>query len=84
MAPPAHTDKAKQKKVQDLMAQYLTPQKINAAGIFDVKNTDKFFKDYYADQNSTSLTRKDTVINHLLCLQIMFEHFISKPKTVYA
>ena len=84
MAPPAHTDKAKQKKVQDLMAQYLTPQKINAAGIFDVKNTDKFFRDYYADQNSTSLTRKDTVINHLLCLQIMFEHFISKPKTVYA
>ena len=82
MAPPAHTDKAKQKKVRDLMAQYLTPQKINASGIFDAKRIDKFFKDYYVDQNSTSLTRKDTVINHLLCLQIVFEHFVSEPEAL--
>ena len=84
MAPPAHTDKAKQKKALDLVAQYLTPQKINASGIFDAKAIDKFFKEYDADQNSTSLTRKDTVINHLLCLQIMFEHFVSKPRALCA
>ena len=30
-----------------------------------------------ADVDNTSLTRKDTIINHLLCLQIMHELFIT-------
>ena len=84
MAPPAHTDKAKLRKVQDLVARYLTPQKVEASGILDTKSVDKFFNDYYADQSSASLIRKDTVINHLLCLQILFEHFVFEPKALCA
>lgn len=76
MAPPAHTDEHKARKLNDLIETYLTPDKVSDAGLFDRSKVAQFLTDYRADKDPVSLTRKDTLINHLLCLQIMHHLFV--------
>jgi asparagine synthase (glutamine-hydrolysing) len=76
MAPPAHTDEHKARKLNDLIETYLTPDKVSDAGLFDCSKVAQFLTDYRADKDPVSLTRKDTLINHLLCLQIMHHLFV--------
>ncbi len=75
MAPPAHTDKAKAAHVEALISEYLSPQKVSDAGLLDTKQVDSFLDGWRNDTDPTSLVRKDTLLNHLLCLQILHHQF---------
>ncbi|MEQ9823246.1 MAG: asparagine synthase (glutamine-hydrolyzing) [Puniceicoccaceae bacterium] len=78
MAPPAHTDPSKKRRLQELLDTYVNESRIRTAGLFDPVAVKHFLEAYHADQDPVSLTRKDTVVNHLLCLQIMDSLFIQR------
>ena len=75
MAPPAHTDKSKMAKVEELIGEYLNDSVIADAGICSPERVSKFLSDYRNDTNPTSLVRKDTLLNHLLTLHILHRQF---------
>lgn len=75
MAPPAHTDVAKQAKVEELIGEYLDHNTIADAGICSPERVGKFLRDYRSDTDATSLVRKDTLLNHLLTLHILHRSF---------
>lgn len=77
MAPPAHTDKAKQAKVEELIGEFLSPGMVEEAGVCSPERVQLFLDDYRADTDSTSLVRKDTLLNHLLTLHILHKQFIA-------
>ncbi|MCG8598572.1 MAG: asparagine synthase (glutamine-hydrolyzing) [Verrucomicrobiales bacterium] len=77
MAPPAHTDKAKQAKVEELIGEFLSPGTVEEAGVCSPERVQSFLDDYRADTDSTSLVRKDTLLNHLLTLHILHKQFIA-------
>ena len=79
MAPPAHTDEKKQAKLDELLEEYASPTKVKQAGLFDPQQVDTFINEYRNDKDTVSLTRKDTIVNHLLCLQILHRHFVEEP-----
>ncbi len=77
MAPPAHTDPLKQAEVNKLIDAHLTPDQLATTGLFDPRAIDRFLSDYRTDTDGISLTRKDTLLNHLLCLQILHDDFVA-------
>lgn len=79
MAPPAHTSPDKQRQLDTLLETYVSPAAVADAGLFDPASLKQFLTDYRQDEDRVSLTRKDTVLNHVLCLQIMHHHFIARP-----
>lgn len=76
MAPPAHTDPDKLRKLQSLVDEFLHPDRVADADLLDPEGVRTFLKDYREDQDPVSLTRKDTVLNHMLSLHILHHHFI--------
>jgi asparagine synthase (glutamine-hydrolysing) len=76
MAPPAHTDEAKRRGVEQLIERYLNEDALRSAHLFDVAAVERFLADYRNDRDPVSLTRKDTLLNHLLCMQILHRQFI--------
>ncbi|MDF1816041.1 MAG: asparagine synthase (glutamine-hydrolyzing) [Verrucomicrobiales bacterium] len=77
MAPPAHTDENKMRKVEELISEYLTDSKVESAGVCSPEKVNQFLKEYREDTDSTSLVRKDTLLNHLLTLHILNDQFCS-------
>ncbi len=77
MAPPSHTKSNKKSALQKLLDNYMNEDKIKEVGIFDVKRLTKFFDDYNQDKDSVSLVRKDALINHILGLHILHDHFLT-------
>lgn len=75
MAPPAHTDKKKQAKVNELIDGFLNRDAVERCGILSSDAVDGFIRDYRADTDATSLVRKDALLNHLLGLHILHHHF---------
>jgi asparagine synthase (glutamine-hydrolysing) len=49
---------------------------VKDAGICSPKRIDQFLNEYRVDQHPTSLVRKDTLLNHLLCLHILHDQFV--------
>lgn len=78
MAPPAHTDETKQKAVETLIKEYLSEESIQRAGVLDAGRVDRFLSEYRQDTDPVSLTRKDALLNHLLCVHILDRHLIGK------
>jgi len=78
MAPPAHTDQFKRSRVDALIDRYANRDKVKAAGIFDPDGLERFIDGYRNDDDSVSLTRKDTILNHVLCLQILHDQYLAK------
>jgi len=78
MAPPGHTEDKKALALQGLLDQYVNEENVKRVGIFDHKRLKKFFDDYQADKDATSLIRKDALINHILGLHILHDHFIKE------
>lgn len=76
MAPPAHTDDSKKAKVEELIAGYLNPETVVDAGLCSLDKVNDFLNQYRIDTDPTSLVRKDTLLNHLLCLHILHRKFI--------
>ena len=78
MAPPAHTDPKKWAAMRRLADEYLTPQRIEAAGLLDVAGVQALFDLHEAPDTTTSTqVQLDAVINHMLGVQILHHHFIA-------
>ena len=75
MAPPAHTDEKKARKVEQLIGEYLDESTVDDAGICSPERVTQFLSDYRNDKDPTSLVRKDTLLNHLLTLHILHRQF---------
>ncbi|MEM1059187.1 MAG: asparagine synthase (glutamine-hydrolyzing) [Verrucomicrobiota bacterium] len=76
MAPPAHTDEKKKARVDALINQYLDEGQVAEAGLLSPVRIRTFVDEYRRDTDPVSLTRKDALLNHLLCLQIIHAHLI--------
>ncbi|MGC1479140.1 MAG: asparagine synthase (glutamine-hydrolyzing) [Chthoniobacterales bacterium] len=76
MAPPAHTDEAKQQAVKKLTDRYLNEGSVQEAGLFDAGRVQAFLDGYRNDTDAASLVRKDALLNHLLCLQILHRQYV--------
>jgi len=77
MAPPAHTDAFKRAKVNALIDTHASPERIEAAGVFDKKRLLAFLDGYKNDKDPVSLVRKDALLNHILCLQILHKQYLA-------
>ena len=73
MAPPAHTDVAKKVAVEELVSEFLSTAEIARSGLFDESAVSAFLQGWRTDTDPVSLTRKDTLLNHLLCIQILHQ-----------
>jgi asparagine synthase (glutamine-hydrolysing) len=76
MAPPAHTEEAKRLGVENLIKTYLSDEALERAALFDPSRIAEFLSNYRRDKEIVSLTRKDIIVNQLLCLQILHNQFI--------
>ncbi|HIK43530.1 MAG TPA: hypothetical protein IGR64_01445 [Leptolyngbyaceae cyanobacterium M65_K2018_010] len=79
MAPPAHRDPVKPQALAALTEQYLTPAAITPAGLLDYPAVAATLR-HYQDPTTTRVDRVqlDAVINPLLSVQILHQHFIDQ------
>lgn len=79
MAPPSHTDVAKQKAMQALADTYLSQQAIQDAGLLDYAAVQQVLEQHSdANTSKSEQTQLDAIINHLLSVQMLHEHFVAK------
>ena len=78
MAPPSHTDLEKQQGMQKLADTYLSKQAIEDAGLLDHQGVDQILQRHSDEHTPVSeRVQLDAVINHLLSVQMMHEHFVA-------
>lgn len=78
MAPPAHTDPDKWAALQALARRHLDADVIAAAGLLDADGVTALLSLHEApDTSPATQTQLDAVINHLIGVQILHEHFIA-------
>jgi asparagine synthase (glutamine-hydrolysing) len=82
MAPPAHTDDAKRRGVEQLIGRFLDDDSVRASGLLDGDRLRTFLDGWREDDDPVSLTRKDALLNHLLCLQILHAQFVAQEAPV--
>ncbi len=79
MAPPAHTDPKKWAALRGLADEYLSPQAIQQAGLLDPQGVTALFTLHEASDTSASTqVQLDAVINHLIGVQVLHQHFIAQ------
>lgn len=78
MAPPAHTDETKWKRMLTLADEHLSDEAIDAAGLLSAEGVRELFA-RHDDPATTDAERvqMDAVINHLLGVQIMHKLFVA-------
>ncbi|WP_036481456.1 asparagine synthase (glutamine-hydrolyzing) [Myxosarcina sp. GI1] len=84
MAPPSHTDLEKQKAMRGLADNYLSSQAIADSGLLDNAGVKKVLQRHGDEDTPVSeRVQLDAVINHLLSVQMMHEHFVASdvPKS---
>lgn len=74
MAPPSHTNDRKRAAADALVERYLSPEAIDDAGLFDLEAVRVFLRGEGA--NDAASFRRDIVLNHLLCLQVLHHQFV--------
>jgi len=78
MAPPAHTDPRKWAAMRELARRHLNRPSIEAAGLLDIKGVEALFRLHDApDTSAATQTQLDAVINHLIGVQVLHQHFIA-------
>ncbi len=77
MAPPGHTETKKRKALSELIDTYLSPSKVEEAGLLDPAKIRNFLEEYDSDTDPVSLTRKDALMNHILGLQILHDQYVA-------
>ena len=78
MAPPAHTDEKKWQQMKQLSDHHLSEQAIADSGLLSYQGVCDLFDKH--DQPETSVAEKvqmDAVINHLMGVQVLHQHFIA-------
>lgn len=79
MAPPAHTDPNKWNAMQTLARRHLNRDAIRDAGLLDADGVDALFRLHEsASTSAATQTQLDAVINHLIGVQVLHEHFIAQ------
>jgi asparagine synthase (glutamine-hydrolysing) len=77
MAPPAHTDPKKWQAMKALADRYLSEQQVAEAGLLDSQGVQALFAVHENPETTTATqVQLDAVINHMLSVQIMHEHFV--------
>lgn len=78
MAPPSHTDIEKQRRMRVLADTYLSKSAITIAGLLDNAGVEQILQ-RHADSNTSVSERVqlDAVINHLLSVQMLHQHFVA-------
>ena len=78
MAPPSHTDIKKQRAMRELADTYLSKEAIADSGLLDSEAVDRVLI-RHEDENTpvSQRVQLDAVINHLLSVQMMHEHFVA-------
>lgn len=77
MAPPAHTDEKKWSQMKQLSDHHLSEKAISASGLLSYQGVCDLFDKH--DKPETSVAEKvqmDAVINHLMGVQVLHQHFI--------
>ncbi|MEA5447924.1 asparagine synthase (glutamine-hydrolyzing) [Leptolyngbya sp. CCNP1308] len=85
MAPPSHTDRVKQKAMQDLAHTYLNREAVEAAALLDHGAVQTLL--HHHQDEATPVAERvqlDAVINHLLSVQILHQHFVAQDVTEQA
>ncbi|KAA3637516.1 MAG: asparagine synthase (glutamine-hydrolyzing) [Calditrichaeota bacterium] len=80
MAPPGHTEENKKNALNELLDRFMNEDKIKETGLFDLKRLQTFISEYKQDNDPVSLVRKDALVNHLLGLHILHDHFIANTE----
>ena len=85
MAPPSHTDLKKQQAMRSLADVYLSKSAIAVCGLLDSKGVERVLQ-HHANKNTpvSQRVQLDAVINHLLSVQMMHQHFIATDVTQLA
>lgn len=78
MAPPSHTDVAKQKAMRSLADSYLSKRSVEEAGLLDYIAVQQVLeRQEDANTSAAQKTQLDAIINHMLSVQMLHEHFIA-------
>ena len=86
MAPPAHTDPKKWAAMKALADEYLSDSAIEHAGLLDRTGVRALFALHEAeDTPAATQVQLDAVINHMLGVQVLHEHFVQTdvPRLAY-
>ena len=85
MAPPAHTDAGNRKPLKKLTDKYLSRERIEATGLLSYEGVKSFLDRHdLAETPAAEKVQMDAVINHLLGVQVLHEHFINTDLTALA
>ena len=77
MAPPSHADKDNLSSMQDIVDEFLSPQKIREFGILDEAEVKKLLNKFLSSElDASEKVQLDAIINHLLSVQILYKIFI--------
>jgi asparagine synthase (glutamine-hydrolysing) len=77
MAPPAHTDPAKRAAVGALVGSHLGTRAVHDAGLFDPAAVEDFVRGLARPVDRVDASRRDIVLNHLLCMQLLHHQFVA-------
>tara|TARA_R110000824_G_scaffold279180_1_gene467393 strand:+ start:31054 stop:33063 length:2010 start_codon:yes stop_codon:yes gene_type:complete len=78
MAPPAHADAGNLQPLKKLTDKYLSRERIEATGLLSYEGVSEFLARH--EKPETPIAEKvqmDAIINHLLGVQVLHEHFIN-------
>lgn len=85
MAPPAHTDPVKQRAMADLADTYLNRDRVETAGLLDYPAVQALLQRHQQPNTpGAERVQLDAVINHLLSVQILHQHFVAQDVTTAA
>lgn len=85
MAPPAHTDQKKWQSLMKVMNKHSSAERIKEAGFLDAGAVDRLIKQHGDPSvGHDTKVQLDAVINHVLGLQLMHEHFIEQDVPKFA
>ncbi len=77
MAPPAHTDRRKQQAIRLLVAEWMSPEQVEAGGLFDRERVGSFLERYAAEADPARAARADIIVNHLLSMHVIQQKLLS-------
>lgn len=85
MAPPAHTDQDKWKKLKALIAKYASPEQLEEAKLIDSEYLDHLIsRQESQDTTDAEKIQNDALLNHVLGIMILHKHFIMNNLTEIA
>ena len=77
MAPPSHADKDNLSSMQEIVNEFLSPERIREFGILDETEVNNLLNKFFSSElDASEKVQLDAIINHLLSVQILYKIFI--------